>query len=195
MIRKELSPLLQESAKRSKDAKERERLRALYALSVGYPLPIVAEIFSVDEGTLYRWVERWQEEKQLSDKPKRGRPVSLTEKDKEVLKQLIVEGEPKKHGIDAEFWNTKELRDYFMKKGKDVSQETIRRTLKEMGARYVKPKPEQPRIDKKKQDEFLRRFNDEMSFNPYALLMMFDDEDSENSEKKAYGWVFQRKLN
>ncbi|MBD3209980.1 helix-turn-helix domain-containing protein [Candidatus Micrarchaeota archaeon] len=197
MIRKELSPLLQDSARRSKDAKERERLRALYAISMGYPLPMVAEIFSVDEGTVYRWIERWQENRKLSDKPKRGRPVSLTEEDKKKIKILVEKSNPREHGMEMDFWNTRALQKYFVSRGKDVSQETIRRTLKEMGAKYVKPRPETRRAGTGKHRELAGKlYNADGELNPYALLVLLDEEiPKSGSEKNAFGWKFQRKLN
>ncbi|MGQ9720199.1 MAG: hypothetical protein ACUVXA_02625 [Candidatus Jordarchaeum sp.] len=32
----------------------------------------------MDEATIYRWIERWQVERNLADKPKGGRPPKLT---------------------------------------------------------------------------------------------------------------------
>lgn len=194
MLSVEDSHSLQESAKRCKDAKERERLRALYAISVGYPIPTVAEIFSVDEGTIYRWIERWQEEKRLSDKPKRGRPGSLSEEEKQMIRDLVTEGNPKKHGINASIWNTKELREYFYKKGKNVSQETIRRCLKEMGARYVKVDLENVKDDIKMKEEFVKKFVDVMKYNP-SLIMLFEDELlADSSPKRSCTWTFEKRL-
>ena len=183
MIRGEVSNLLQESAKKCKDAKERERLRALYAISVGYPLPIVAEIFSVGEATLYRWMERWEGGKKLSDRPKRGRPSTFTEREKQIIRKLICEGDPKKYGIEATLWNTKELQEYFSNNGKKVSQETIRRCLKEMGATYTKTD------DTRKTVEFAWQFMDDIKIPP-SLLMLLEEESPEIQKK--YGWTFKR---
>ncbi len=179
---------LKDAAKRSKDAKERERLRALYAISIGYSLRSVAEIFSVDEGTVYRWIYRWRKEKTLSDRPKLGRPGSLSKEEKQNIRKLISEGVPKKHGIEAEFWNTKELREYFSKKGRRVSQETLRRYLKEMGAKYVKAEGEQS--GRKSGDEFAWQFVEDMKFMPYSLLNIFDESEL---PKRSSGWTFQKR--
>lgn len=90
------SATLRELAARCKDAKERERLRALYALSIGQSITIVRNIFCVEESTIHRWIERWGSEKNLADKPKSGRPPTLDEKDKSELKNLVEENNPKK---------------------------------------------------------------------------------------------------
>lgn len=203
MIPKEASYLLQDLARKCKDAKERERLRALYAISVGHPIQKVAEIFCVDEGTVYRWIERWQQGKELSDRPKRGRPGAFSDEDKQALKELVDEGDPRKHGIEASFWNTRDLKEHFGKRGKKVSQETIRRCLKEMGARYVKADLDYEGSGRKKRQEFLRQFLDDMKCNPYSAYSVFtlfenmlieDEMLSECAPKICYGWTFERKL-
>jgi transposase len=186
MLRGNVSSILKESAKRCKDAKERERLRALYALSAGYPIRMVADIFSVGEATLYRWMERWREERSLSDKPKMGRPGSLSEEDKRIIKQLVAEEDPKKHGADAIFWNTKELKAYFLVKGKHVSQETIRRCLKEMGATYIKE-------EGKRSGEVAWQFLDDDIKRPYSVISLLEDEPGESTVKRNCGWKFQKK--
>jgi len=43
---------LRELAKNCKDATERERLRALYAIRKGYSVSSVAEIFCIDESAV-----------------------------------------------------------------------------------------------------------------------------------------------
>lgn len=188
MLEKEFSNGLKDAAKRSRDAKERERLRALYAISIGYPLQAVAEIFSVDEGTVYRWIDRWRRDGALSDRPKLGRPGSLSKEEKQHIRKLISENDPKRHGIEAEFWNTKELKRYFSMKGKIVSQETLRRYLKEMGAKYVKPEGEPS--GKRSSDDFAWQFVEDMNFMPYSLLSIFDEE---QIPKRNPGWTLGKR--
>jgi transposase len=191
MFTKEDSLLLQEQAKRSKDAKERERLRALYAINVGYPIQRVAEIFCVDQGTIYRWIERWQEDKNLLDKPKRGRPGRITEDDKRVIRALINEGNPKKYGIDAQSWNTKEIKIYFSKEGKELSRETIRRCLREMGARYVKTSQASTEADRDRWEEFVKVLVTTLEYNPRSILPLFEDEGPGQNESQR--WTFDKK--
>lgn len=195
MLSKEFSDLLQEAIRKSRDARERERLRALYAISVGYPLPMVADIFTVDEGTVYRWIERWQEEKTLTDKPKIGRPGALSATDKEFLRELVMENEPQKHGVKARSWSTKDLRDYLAKTGIRASQETIRRCLRGMGAIYVKG---QDCADDENQAAAQGRLPgsirliDNLRFNPHSLALLFDDDLFPPEAMKKGGWMFKR---
>ena len=88
--------LLRELAIHCKDAKERTGYLALHAFSKGYAVPSVSEIFCVDESTIYRWMERWQEEKNVHDKGKTGRPPVLDDGDKKEIKRLIEENNHKK---------------------------------------------------------------------------------------------------
>jgi len=122
----------------SKKARERERLKALLALSKGRSVSEVADFFDIDEATVYRWVERWNEERDLKDKPRDGRPPVFGDKETRELHRLIEENNPKKYGLKVSMWTCAELRDYFLRKGIDVSVETLRRKLVEMKAHYVK---------------------------------------------------------
>jgi hypothetical protein len=73
VILQEDQAILRELARRSKDPRERERLRALYILSLGETVERVMAFFTVDESTVYRWIERWNRERDMQDKPRDGR--------------------------------------------------------------------------------------------------------------------------
>jgi transposase len=182
------SYLLQELAKKCRNAKERERLRALYALSVGYPIDRVAEIFCIDETTLYRWMEKWQGDDRLCDKPKKGRPNSLSEDDLQQIRELIIEGDPRAHGIDASAWNTKALREYLCKRGKRISQETVRRCLKKIGARYIKREDAYTEAERKAWKDFVRVLISTLNYNPEVIYPLFEKEIPMPSDKN-YAWI------
>lgn len=184
---------LRELARACKDYKERERLRALYALSIGKPFKLVSEIFCVDEDTLRNWIHRWEEEKSLKDAPRDGRPPSLDEKDKKEIKKLVEENNPKKRGLNASAWDCSELKKYFARKGKIFSIEIIRKALKEMGAHYVKAIIRFPEADEKERLAFARKFiKQEKSAN--ALVLFEDEMSMETSARKGYGWTFEERL-
>lgn len=187
--------LLKELAANCKDAKEKVRYLALHAISRGYVVSAIAEIFCVDEATVYRWIERWEEEKSLADKPKEGRKPSFDEKEKEKLKKLVKENEPQKYDINASFWDCRELQKYFLMKSKEVSQDTIRRYLKQMGARYVKAVLHYAEADEQVQRNFAERFLEQLRAKPNSVLVLFQDEMSaETSPRKGYGWTFEKRL-
>ena len=59
-------PLLLKLAKECKGAKEHDRYLALHAVSEGYGIQLVAKIFCVDEDSIYGWINRWKEERNLA---------------------------------------------------------------------------------------------------------------------------------
>jgi transposase len=188
--------LLRMLAKKCKDVREKVRYLALHALSRGYTVSLVAEIFCVDEASVYRWIERWQAERNLADQPREGRPPKLAGKDKEEVKKLVEENDPKKYGVNASFWDCKELRLYLLStRGKNVSQETIRRCLRGMGAHYVKAEIEYAEADEDERENFARRFLRDLSSKPDSVVVLFQDEMSVKcSPRKGYGWTFRERL-
>jgi putative transposase len=192
MLEKYVSEL-REFARACKDYKERERLRALYALSIGKPFKLVSEIFCVNEDTLRNWVKKWEEEKSLKDAPRDGRPPSIDENDKKEIKKLVEENNPKKYGLNASAWDCSELKKYFARKNKIFSLEVIRKALKEMGAHYVKAVILFPEADEKKRLAFARTFI--KTENSANAVVLFEDEMSmETSARKGYGWTFKERL-
>ncbi|MEM2956854.1 MAG: IS630 family transposase [Candidatus Jordarchaeaceae archaeon] len=181
--------LLRTLAKKCKDAREKIRYLALHAISKGYTVSLVAEIFCVDEATIYRWIERWQVERNLADQPREGRPPKLDEKDKEEIRKLVEENDPTKHGINASFWDCRELRLYFLRRGKTVSQETVRRCLKSMGARYVKAEIEYAEADEDEREKFARQFLQDLASKPDSVVVLFQDKDGCGVLPKKGLWV------
>lgn len=178
-----------------KDAKERERLRALYALSIGQSVSLVTSVFCVDDATVYRWVEKWREERSLADGGRPGRPLVLDEKDRQRIRGLVDEGSPKKHGVNAGCWGTRELRTYFAKRGKVVSRDALRVTLKRMGARYVKAVIEYEEADEQERLAFAKQFFEDLRRKPKSAVVLFEDEMSANcSARRGYGWTFKKRL-
>ncbi len=184
---------LRELARKCKDYKERERLRALYALSIGKPFNLVSEIFCVDEGSLRNWVRKWGEEKSLKDLPRDGRPPSLNDEDKKEIKKLVEENNPKKYGLNASAWDCSELRKYFARKGKIFSLEIIRKALKKLGARYVKAVILFAEADEKERIAFAKSFV-KASESAKAIIFFQDEMSVETKARKGYGWTFEKRL-
>ena len=193
------SKILNRLAKESKDPLERERLRALFVLSLGESVHRVASFFSVDEDTLYRWAERWNSEKDVSDRERSGRPPSLGGNEKKEVKHLIDENDPGKHGINSSTWTCTELRLYFEGKGIAVSEETIRRCLKEMRAHYVKATLEYAETYSddvaREREEFASKFIEDVKAKPKDAVVFFEDEMSiDRSHNGGYSWTFSKRL-
>ena len=186
---------LRQLAKKCRDANAKVRYLALHALSISRSVEEVAEIFCVDRTSLYNWVVKWKEERNLEDAPRTGRPNALSEEQKQEIRQLIEENDPKKHGVNASAWDTKELMLYFAGKGAQISRECLRIALHEMGARYVKATLKYAEADRIAQEEFARRFFMETKQNKDNVLVFFEDEMSAGcSARKGYGWTFGDRL-
>jgi transposase len=109
------SNILGDLYKNCKDAKEKIRYEALYAVSRGNDVKTVADIIAVEESTVYDWIHRWEAERSVSDKPRSGSPPKLTEEDEKEIKELIAENDPKRYGINAMSYTTAELHEYFLR--------------------------------------------------------------------------------
>ena len=116
------SPALQKLAKQSKDYREVQRLRALYALALGESVERVALVFDVDESTVYEWVARWRRERGVVDEPRSGRPPALSAEDERELRRLVEDSNPREHGVNASAWDCAELVKYFARQGKRVDE-------------------------------------------------------------------------
>jgi len=149
------SNILKELYKKCKDAKEKLRYGALYAVSRGKNVVIIADILAVEESTVYDWIHKWNEERDVSDEPRSGRPKKLTDEDDDKIKHLIDENDPKKYGLNASTYTTKELKEYFLRfHNKLIDEETIRSHLKRMGAHYIKSQLRYDEADEDNQIEF-----------------------------------------
>jgi len=146
-------PLLRKLAKECDDAEENVRYYALHSISRGKSATETADIFLVERQTIYNRIEKWNGDREVSNKPKSGRPESLTDDDKETIKKLVDENQPKKYGINMSGWDTKGLQIYFARLGRTVSRETIRIHFHELGAHYVKAVHKYADANKKRTDK------------------------------------------
>jgi transposase len=84
---------------------------------------------------------------------------------------------------------------HFVRKGKVVSDETLRVTLKRLGARYVKAVIAYPEASESERLAFAKRFVKELRSLENSVLVFFEDEMSaELSARKGYGWTFNERL-
>jgi len=109
------------------------------------------------------------------------------------MKDLILEADPRKHGIDASIWNTKELREHFRRSGRSISSETIRRCLREMGARYVNARQAYSETDRKAWKDFVRVLISTMNYDPNVIYSIFEQEIPMSLGKNC-GWTFEKRI-
>lgn len=90
----------------------------------------ITKIVKCSRDTVSHWINRWKETKDLSDKPKTGRPRSTTDKeDKKILK--LAEKD--------ESLTCSDIQSKIEQKGINISSETVRRRIKEVKGKYNAP--------------------------------------------------------
>ena len=189
------SNTLRERYRNCKDAKEKIRYTTLYAVSRGFSVAEAAKFVDVEESTVYDWIKKWVTEENVSDKPRSGRPPSITKEDEEEMRHLIDENDPKKHGINAMSYTTAELQEYFMKfHSKYIDEETFRAHLRKMGAHFVKAQLRYKEADEGKQIEFAKCFRHVAVNCGYTKILFVDEMSVSTSAHNGYGWTFNTRL-
>ena len=189
------SNILGDLYKNCKDAREKIRYAALYAVSRGRDVRNVADIVAVEESTVYDWIHRWESERNIADKPRSGAPPNLTKDDEKEIKRLIDENGPKKYGINASSYTTKELQLYFMKyMGKHINEETIRVHLIKTGAHYVKAQLRYKEGDERRQMEFAQNLLFLLKSGDFTKILFIDEMSISTSAHNGYGWTYEQRL-
>ena len=160
---------------------------------------MLRRVFSIAEDAIYRWAERWNSEKDVSDRERSGRPTSLGENEKKEMKCPLDDNYPGKQGINSSTWTCTELRLYFEGNGIAASEETIRRCLKEMRAHNVKATLESSETfgDEvvKEREAFARQFIEDVKAKPKDGVVLYEEEMSiDRSHNGGYGWPFNKRL-
>ncbi len=181
--------------KTCKDAKEKIRYAALYAVSRGNSVKAVANIIAVEESTVYDWINRWILEKSVSEKPRSGRPSKITKEDEKEIHRLLDEGDPKKYGISASSYTTRELQLYFMTYlGKSIDEETFRVHLIGTGAHYVKAQLRYKEGNLKRQIEFAQNLVFLLKNGFFTKILFVDEMSVSTSARNGYGWTYNQRL-
>ncbi|MCL5253657.1 MAG: transposase [Candidatus Thermoplasmatota archaeon] len=115
------------------------------------------------------------------------------------MKRLLDENDPVKHGINSSTWTSTELRLHLHKSGIAISEETIRRCLREMGAHYVRATLECAETYStdafSKREKLARKFIRDMSAKLDDAVILEEDEMSiDSSHNGGYGWAFGQRL-
>lgn len=138
-----------------------------------------------NEKTVREWVKRWQESKDLSDKPKPGRKRVTTQKEDKRILKLAKENED----ITAP-----EIRRELLKQNVDIHVRTIQRRLGEGGARYY-GKLAKPLLGEKHRKKRLSWAKQHKDFDWDSVI--FTDESTfrlNQRLKKAWQFVGARKI-
>lgn len=116
----------------------------------GYSAPRVAEIQYIAKVTVYKWIDRFDEEgpSGLYDQDREGRPRKLGP-DAEAKRQRVLEAPPTEEGYDVSRWTAPRLARHLKRKlGTDVHPDRVRRALQRLEYRWKRPRrvlPKPPR--------------------------------------------------
>src|ERR671914_1712739 len=107
----------------------------LLSVEHGLKVPQIAAIVRESEATVLRWLKRYLAEglEGLHDAPRPGRPSEVTQAYRTAL-LAAVRRRPRSLGLPFSLWTLQRLVDYLAEHTRiRVSDETVRRTLKQMG--------------------------------------------------------------
>lgn len=113
----------------------------LLAAEQGLKVPQIAAIVRESEATVLRWLKRYLAEglEGLHDAPRPGRPSEVTEAYRAAL-LAAVRRRPRSLGLPFSLWTLQRLVDYLAERmGVRVSDETVRRALKQAGIVLSRP--------------------------------------------------------
>ena len=147
---------LRRFATRAKTGAQARRLLALAAVVDGMSRAEAARIGGMDRQTLRDWAHRFNQlgPDGLIDIKPSGRPPSLSDEQKQILKQLVEDGpDPETDGVVR--WRCVDLkrvvRDRF---GVDLSEVSVGRVLKRLGFSRISARPQHPMQDPEAIDAF-----------------------------------------
>jgi len=119
--------------------------------SRGRSAPKIAEIYDVTTPTVYKWMDRFDEEGPpgLYDQEREGRPPKIDEEVEEEIQHLLEE-RPTDEGENRTRWTTDRIAEHLERElGVDVHPETVREALAELEYSWTRPRRELPPVDPK----------------------------------------------
>lgn len=153
---------LEKAFKKSKDTREKIRLQAIWLSARGYKRKEVAQITGASEGSIRRWITKYNKEgiSGLRAKPQTSNNYKLTKKQKETIKKTIAKKSPKQLGYEAAFWTIALLRRLVKDKfGVEYKvKESYRLLFHDCGFSFHKPS----KVNQNQDPHMRRRFVDKL---------------------------------
>ncbi|KAF0214767.1 MAG: hypothetical protein FD167_5241 [bacterium] len=187
--------LLLELYKKAKTAKESQRYHAILLVKTGSTVVYVSRIFFVDEETVRAWVKKWDEEKDVEDNPRSGKPPKLTKEQEQELVNLVDENNPQEHGYHTATWDCIELKKIVKDKFSiEISDETIRKLLKKYRFSYKKAEYLFSKRDLEKRNNFIAELFALYESLENTRIMFCDEMSTKLHPKLGYVWTRSDKV-
>lgn len=181
---------LRQEHKKERDKKLADRIKAVLSLNSGHEYSQVAQILLLDEVTLRRYVNQYQERgiDGLLEMRYRGGKSSLT---------LSQELELKGYLDDHTKRTAKQVVDYVEKTySVKFSVIGITKLLHRLGFSYKKSKVVPGKADSTKQEEFLKKYEEiKSSLSPKDQIYFLDSTHPAHNTSPSYGWILKGKEN
>ena len=132
---------LRQLYRQTKDADVRSRCQMILLSADGHGVGDIARLTLFDENSVLFWFDRYEAQglDGLDDRPKSGRPPKVDKPYRDAL-QATVEQEPRTVEQSFSTWTCADLAQYLARQGRTLfSAETVRRHLRDLGYRIVRP--------------------------------------------------------
>lgn len=182
--------VLKSTHKTIKDKKLADRIKAVLSLNAGFEYSYVAKILLLDEVTLRRYVQKYQEKgvAGLLEYRYTGGQTRLTANQEQELKIYL---------RDHTKRTAKEVSVYVLETyGFVYSIIGITKLLHRLGFTYKKPKIVPGRANRAEQEEFLKKYNVIKSrLKENDQIYFLDSTHPQHNTRPSYGWILKGKYN
>lgn len=171
-------------ARQQKDPRQAVRVRAVYLALMGKTAEQIGTALGYSRRTVQNWIYAYNRQglEGLHDAAGRGQRSRLNQEQRQWLRQRIDEG-PTPDDQVCVFHATDIQRIIYQQFGIDYSLRSVQRLLRQLGYRYLKPRPEHPKGDPQAREAFKKtlRFSSKTS----RLIMLESAWKSGSKTKRA----------
>lgn len=182
--------ILKLTHKTIKDKKLADRIKAVLSLNAGFEYSYIAAILLLDEVTLRRYVEKYQEKgiEGLLEYRYTGGQTRLSLTQEQELKTYLKDHTKRTaKEVAAYVFETYEFR---------YSVIGITKLLHRLGFAYKKPKVIPGKANREKQVEFLKKYTEiKSSLKKNDQVYFLDSTHPTHNTKPSYGWILKGKEN
>jgi transposase len=182
--------ILRQTHRTIKDKKLADRIKAVLSLNAGYEYSHVAKILLLDEITLRRYVKQFKEKgiKGLLEYRYSGGQSRLTVTQETGIREYFRENTPR---------TAIEAASYIQKKYKvSYSVIGVTKLLHRLGFSYKKPKIIPGKVDRTKQEAFLKIYREtKAKLAPNDRIYFVDSTHPQHNTQPSYGWILKGKAN